>query len=68
MSIYENHTLVILDGNCAGMGEEFAEFVNENYPEITVDLQMDVTGVGGGLFDNSGNHVDNILWDEFCNS
>ncbi len=68
MSTYENHTLVILDGNCDGMGDEFASWVNENYPEITVDLQMNVTGVGGGFFDDDGNQVEENLWDEFCKS
>ena len=63
--------LVILDGNCDGMGSEFAAWVSENYPEIDIDLQMNTSGVGGGLFNDDGDHVDDHLyhlWEEFCNS
>ena len=60
--------LVILDGNCDGMGSEFAAWVNENYPEINVDLIMGASGIGGGLFDDDGNKIDERLWEEFCNS
>ena len=65
---YENHTLVILDGNCDGMGELFAAWVRETYPEIEVDLKMNTSGVGGGLFDEDGNEVSENRWDEYCNS
>lgn len=64
---YDKHDMVILDGNCDGMGEEYEEWLYDNYPEITVDLRMNVSGVGGGLFDENGNQVENPLWDEFCN-
>ena len=68
MGNYENTTLVILDGNCDGMGSEFASWVNDNYPEINVDLIMNTSGDGGGLFDDDGNQIDERFWEEFCNS
>jgi hypothetical protein len=65
---YENYTLVILDGNCADTGMEYADWVNAHYPEITIDLRINTSGVGGGLFGPDGLPADGQLWDEFCRS
>lgn len=67
-------TLVVLEGNCDGCGAEYRDWLHENYPELTVDYRENVSGIGGGLFDEDGNdaggtiRIDNLLWDEYCNN
>jgi len=60
-------TLVILEDNCNGYGQEFVAYVGKNHPEIRVDFRSHTSGVGGGLFDDDGNKLDTPdLWSEFC--
>jgi len=61
-------TLIILEGNCNGEGRAFAQWVEATQPNVTVDFRANCEGVGGGLFDDDGNEIDNRLWEEFCRS
>lgn len=62
---YEGTTLVVLEGNCGGEVEEFIEFVETKHPEIKIDF-LDKC-IGGGLFGQYGELVENCLWDDYCN-
>jgi len=54
-------TLVVLDGNW--------EWLSENLPDdVELDWQEQVSGVGGGLFDENGHEITNHYWEMFCNS
>ena len=67
MSTYKNTTLVILDGNCDEYGEQYKNWTEENHPEITVDYRDNCSGVGGGLFNENGDRIENeTLWEDFC--
>ena len=68
MKDFTGYSTIILEDNCNGEGEQFYEWVKENYPEIDVEFVKNTSGIGGGTYDENVNPVDDFLWDEYCNS
>jgi hypothetical protein len=66
----KNSTLVILEGNCGDEGPQFRDFMIKNHPEIKIDYRANTSGVGGGLFNDTGDKIDDgtQYWEEYCNS
>ncbi|KKN34370.1 hypothetical protein LCGC14_0794170 [marine sediment metagenome] len=64
-------TLVVLEGNCNGEGQQFKEWLEKNLPEdIQLVYRDNCSGVGGGLFDEDFMPIedDNDFWSQYCNS
>ncbi len=64
-------TLVVLENNCNGEGQQFKEWLEKNLPvDIQLDYKDNCSGVGGGLFDEDGELIedDNHFWDDYCGS
>jgi len=60
-------TLVIHEDECNGEARAFEAFCREHHPEIRIDFQEHVSGIGSGLFDAAGSELDTPdLWAEYC--
>ena len=62
--------LIVLEGNCGDEGQEYKKWLEKNLPnEVELDFRDGCCGVGGGLFDDEGNEMDNnIWWTAYCDS
>ena len=60
-------TLVVLDGNCGEYERAYQEWLSKNLPaDVRLDWRCRESGVGGGLFDEDYNEIDNPYWKAFC--
>lgn len=59
-------TMIISSDSCNGEENQFANWMNENYPDIETVVK---NTLNGGLFDNAGNRVeDENYWDKYCSA
>jgi len=64
-------TLIVLEGNCGEEGQQYRRWLEKNHPDdIQLDFRPGCTGVGGGIFDATGDEIedDDLWWSRYCNS
>lgn len=68
MSNFKNTTYVLLENDFDGDADAFRAWMEANHPEIDIDFRPRCSGVGGGLFDEFGEQVEDDLWGDYCNA
>ena len=60
--------VVVLENDCGDEAAEYREWLEKYLPDdIELDWRERTSGIGGGLFDENGNEIDNPYWEAFCN-
>jgi len=65
---YSGWEVVIAGMDCDGQAVEYAKYITDNYPEISVELIENQSG-GSIVLDSDGEEIMNqsIFWEEYCN-